>query len=111
MGRLKVENINDRVSVCLGGNCGRRAISSTSDFFRDADYYSHKEDEESFTIIKHRLIVPAHAHKASKRVRKSGLGTCVQFESQIPLGQFFYDKEESDEDVLKFYFNQQNKNN
>lgn len=91
------------ISVHIGKNDNFRQIYSNSNFFSDTDYYLLKDDGECLTITKCRMQIPKNARKVCKpsRIRNAYY---FQFESEMPLGKFEFDADESNEDVLKIYY-------
>ena len=84
-------SVSGSISVCMGRNDNYRAISSNSNFFADADYFLLKEDGECLTITKHRLEIP----KKAQKIRRTDYGYYFQFASEMPLGKFEFDEDES----------------
>lgn len=88
---------------CVSGsiliNKGRaekyRKFTSNSNWFKNAEYFTLTENGNCLTIKKHYLEVPKNAQKA-----KTGQFTCL---SELPLGKFEFDEDESTEDELVIY--------
>ncbi len=72
-----------------------RQFKSNSNWFKNAEYYTLKEKTGCLIITKHYLEVPKNAQRS-----KTGHFTCL---SELPLGKFEFDEQESTEDELVIY--------
>jgi hypothetical protein len=103
MGNSKIAKQVDLIKSNVIGsiiiNNGRaenyRQFKSNSNWFKNAEYYSIKEDGNCLIITKHYLEVPKNAQKT-----KTGHFMCL---SGLPLGKFKFDEQESTEDELVIY--------
>jgi len=93
------KQIIDTVSIFEKGLQGRhRFLYSNSKWFDNCEYFTIKDDGECITIKKQIGVdVPKKSYKFSKS-RK------FCFESELPIGKFEIDKDESDEDTLVIYY-------
>lgn len=72
-----------------------RQFKSNSNWFKNYEYFTLKEEGDCLIITKHYLEVPKNAQKT-----KTGHFMCL---SQLPLGKFEFDEQESTEDELVIY--------
>ena len=92
----------ETIGVHLGKTSASRQLSvSHIDWFSDCEYFTIKDDgAESLTFIKcYSLDPPSHTYKLSKI--KS-----FTIVSDIPIGRYAVDQEESDEDKLVVNYKQ-----
>ena len=83
------------ITISNGRNNNYRQIRSSSNWFNCCDYYTVSENENCLKVVKHYLEIPKTAQKTNK-----GYFHCL---SKLPLVIFFFNKEESTEDVAIIY--------
>jgi energy-coupling factor transporter ATP-binding protein EcfA2 len=93
------KQIIDTVSVFKKGLQGRhRFLYSNSKWFNDCQYFTIKDNGECITIQKQIGVnITKKSYKFSKSRR-------FCFESELPIGKFEINKDESDEDTLVIYY-------
>ena len=87
------------ITVTKGRNKSEtfRYIYSNADWFKEAEFYIFKENEYGFTVQKCLCIeIPNNAVKFT---------TQAHLFSQIPVGKYQIDEEESTTDELVIYYN------
>ena len=87
--------VSGSIVINRGRNDNYRHFKVNSNWFEDAEYYSFTERENYLEIRKHYLDVPKSAQKY-----KTGQFMCV---SELPIGKFQIDQDESNEDVVVVY--------
>ena len=88
----------DSVTVYKGSYYGYVRIYSRCPWFNDAEYCVTEDLGGCLVIKKCYLDIPNKALKVGNDGR-------MQFESEIPPGNYAIDQEESDEDELVIYYN------
>jgi hypothetical protein len=83
------------IVINVGRNFNYRHFKVNSKWFEDAEYYTFIENGNCLEIRKHYLDVPKTAQKY-----KTGQFMCV---SELPIGKFEIDEDESSEDVILVY--------
>ena len=76
-----------------------KAIYSTDDWFKDAEYLVVKDDGYKLTITKCYLDIPKNAYKFNQQSHQ------IKCYIDIPFGVYDFD-EESNEDELIIYYNE-----
>ena len=85
------------ITIYKGGYFGHVRIYSRCAWFDDAEYCVTEDLGGCLVIKKCYLDIPNKALKVGNDGR-------MQFESEIPLGNYAIDQEESDEDELVIYY-------
>jgi len=93
--QLTIPRVSGSIVINRGRNDKYRHFIVKSKWFEDAEYYSFAETVNYLEIRKHYLEVPKNAQKY-----KTGQFMCT---SQLPIGKFEIDQNESTEDVLVVY--------
>lgn len=97
--------ISGKITITKGNLKGfesrYRCFYSSADWFSDAEWFVFDSDQYCLRIKKCRLMeIPKRAHKLTK-------GTTFQFNSELPIGNFLFDEEESTIDEAVIYFEEQ----
>lgn len=98
-----IEN-EDYINIFNGSSFTKKSIDTRCVFFEDAEYFSFYYNEylSQLKIVKHRLNVPK---KTSKKYQRSCDGRYrLSVSLDLPNGQFYFDKDESNDDVAIIYF-------
>jgi len=94
---MNENEIIGNISITKGRAEPYRQVYSNSSWFNDAEYFIIEDDGECLVIKKCYLEIPKKAMKLTS-------GKNFQFRSDLPLGKFEFDKEESNEDELVIYY-------
>ena len=89
--------VSGSITVYKGRADRYRAIYSKSSWFDNAEYFEIQDDGECVVIKKCYLEMPKTAQKFTKSRN-------FQFVSELPLGTFDIDEDESNEDELVIYY-------
>lgn len=89
--------ISGSISVSKGRAYPYRQLYSNSEWFDNAEYFVIEDDGECLIIKKCYMEIPKNAQKFTS-------GRHFQFLSELPLGTFEFDEEESNEDELVIYY-------
>jgi hypothetical protein len=89
--------ISGSINVGKGRADPYRDIYSKSPWFNSAEYFDIQVDDECIVIKKCYLEIP-------KKAQKFTTSRHFQFKSELPLGTFCFDEEESNEDELLIYY-------
>lgn len=92
--------VSGSIKVGKGRADRYRDIYSKSSWFDSAEYFDIQDDGECLTIKKCYLEIPKTAQKFTKKRH-------FQFVSELPLGTFYIDEDESNEDELAIYYREQ----
>jgi len=87
--------VSGSITISNGRNVNYRQFNSNSNWFNDAEYFTLIENENCLTIKKHYMEVPKNAQKTTK-----GYFMCL---SELPIGKFEFDEDESSQDVVLVY--------
>jgi hypothetical protein len=87
--------VSGSIIINKGRNDNYRQFKSNSDWFNNAEYFTLIENGNCLTIKKHYIQVPKNAQKT-----KTGHFMCI---SELPIGKFEFDEDESSEDVVVVY--------
>ena len=87
--------VSGSITISNGRNENYRQFKSNSKWFDDSEYFTLIESDNCLTIKKHYMEIPKNAQKT-----KRGYFMCV---SQLPIGKFEFDEDESSEDVVVVY--------
>lgn len=93
----KQDIIKGTISVYKGKGDRYRQMYSGSDWFDNAEYFDIQDDGYCLIIKKCYMEVP-------KTAQKFTYGRQFHFVSELPLGKFEIDSEESNEDELVIYY-------
>jgi hypothetical protein len=93
--------VSSSIFCAIGRTNRYRNIYSNSNWFADCEYYVITEKPDCLIIRKCGLEFGENAVKVNKK--KTG-GFDFQIVSELPIGKFEFDKEESNEDVAKIYY-------
>ena len=93
--------ISGTIKVRKGKSDRYKMIYSNCKWFEDAEYFDIQENNEVLVIKKCYMIIPKTAQKS----KKVGFFYCV---SELPLGTFNIDENESNEDELVIYYKENN---
>ena len=104
MGRKAKQAPDNVIFVSNGRGYSYRQINTKSKFFFDCEYFIIQEDDD--TICFERAPLDA-VNNIKKAVRYQGDWTKFQFTSNVPIGQYVIDSEDSNEDRLVVYFKEQ----
>jgi hypothetical protein len=99
MMRSEKTAISGSIAIYNGNTDRFRTFCSNSKWFDGSDYFSIKQEYGCLRIIKHYLEIPYKARKVKKGQ--------FQYLSEIPIGRFEFDEEESTEDELVIYYQEQ----
>lgn len=88
-------DVSGSIVINKGRSEKYRQFKSNSNWFENSEYYSFEENGNCLIITKHYLEVPKNAQKT-----KTGHFMCL---SELPLGKFEFDEQESTEDELVIY--------
>ena len=86
----------NKITITKGGQLNQRHLYSNSEWF-NVEYYAIKDDGECLTITKCYLDIPDDARKMNKK-------NTITIVSDIPFGEYLFDKEESNEDIAVVYY-------
>jgi hypothetical protein len=90
--------VSGSISITKGRTERYRAVYSNSNWFDECEWYQINDDGECLTIKKCLSIeMPKTAQKLSKTKQ-------FQFTSELPIGKFEFDEDESDKDMLVIYY-------
>jgi hypothetical protein len=90
--------VSGSISITKGRTERYRAVYSNSNWFDECEWYSIKDDGECLKIQKCLGIeIPKNAQKFPKTKH-------FQFTSELPIGKFEFDEDESDKDTLVIYY-------
>src|SRR5574343_1754482 len=92
---LHIADVSGSITISNGRNENYRQFKSNSNWFNDAEYFTLTESANCLTIKKHYLEVPKNAQRT-----KRGYFMCA---SQLPIGKFEFDEDESSEDIVVVY--------
>lgn len=98
-----MENIHGNISVAMGRTERYRHIYSNSSFFITGEYYVLKDNGELLTITRCGLDIPKKAQMFTKGNGKTD--GFFQFVSELPVGKFEFEYDESTCDEVKIYYN------
>ena len=90
-------DVSGSINVTAGRNERYRQVHSNSKWFDSSEYFTIKDDGECLTIKKCGLQIP-------KKAQKFTSSRHFMYVSQLPLGRFEFDVEESSEDELVIYY-------
>lgn len=90
-------DVNGSINVTAGRNERYRQVHSNSKWFDNSEYFTIKDDGECITIKKCGLHIPKNAQKFTSSRH-------FMYVSELPLGRFEFDTEESSEDELVIYY-------
>lgn len=90
-----IHSVSGSIVINRGRNDNYRQFKSNSNWFDGAEYFTLIENENCLTIKKHYMEVPKNAQKS-----KTGHFMCL---SELPIGKFEFDEDESSEDVVVVY--------
>ena len=93
--QLGIGAVSGSITISNGRNENYRQFKSNSKWFDDAEYFTLTESDNCLTIKKHYMEVPINAQKTNR-----GYFMCV---SELPIGKFEFDEDESSEDVVVVY--------
>tara|TARA_R110000868_G_scaffold103241_2_gene284352 strand:- start:810 stop:1139 length:330 start_codon:yes stop_codon:yes gene_type:complete len=103
-GRPPLQVPNDVIFVSLGRGNAYRQINTKSTFFDGCEYFIIKEDEDKITFER----APLDTRRNIKKAVKDNAGWVrFQFTSQIPVGRYVVDTDDSDEDRIVVYYKEQ----
>jgi len=94
---LTIPVVSGSITVYKGRADRYRDIYSKSSWFDNAEYFDIQDDGECLIIKKCYMEIPKTAQKFTKARH-------FQFVSELPLGTFDIDKDESNEDELVIYY-------
>lgn len=94
-------DISNGISCVMGRTSRYRNIYSTSNWFADCEYYTITEKSDCLIIRKCGLEFGKNAVKVHRKKRG---GFDFQIVSELPIGKFEFDKDESNEDMVKIYY-------
>lgn len=94
--KLNLGDVSGSITVSNGRNDNYRQFRSNSNWFSDSEYYTFNEDYGCLIIKKHYIEVPKNAQRTN-----NGYFHCV---SEMPLGKFEFDEEDSTEEELIIYY-------
>ena len=90
--------VSGRISITKGRTERYRSVYSNSNWFDECEWYQIKDDGECLVIKKCLGIeIPKNAQKFPKSKN-------FQFTSELPIGKFEFDEDESDKDTLVIYY-------
>lgn len=89
------------ITVHKGQNDLYRGLNCSCKWFDDCDYYIIEDDGNCLTFEKYYSL-----DKSNKTLKRSN-SKAFQIISDLPLGKFFYDTEESTKDKLFIYYKEQ----
>lgn len=92
---LHKTNVSGSITISNGRNENYRQFKSNSKWFDNAEYFTLIECDNCLTIKKHYMEVPKNAQKTNR-----GYFMC---KSELPVGKFEFDEDESSEDVVVVY--------
>ena len=92
-----IPSVSGSISVTKGREDRYKQLYSSSEWFNGAEYFNIQDDGESIVIKKCYMEIPKTAQKFTS-------GRHFQFVSELPLGTFDIDEEESNEDELVVYY-------
>ena len=92
-----VQIVTGNISITKGRLDRYRQIYSSCKWFDGAEYFDIQDDGESLLIKKCYMEIPKTAQKFTSSKH-------FQFVSELPLGIFDIDEEESNEDELVVYY-------
>lgn len=104
MGRKKIIAPKDLIFVSAGRGPRYRQVNTQSPFFLDCDYFIINEDEQKITFERAPLDATGNIKKG---VKYHGDWIKFQFTSEVPIGTYKFDPEESDEDRIVVYYSEQ----
>jgi hypothetical protein len=90
-------DISGSINVTASINERYRQIHSNSKWFDNSEYFTIKDDGECLTIKKCGLQIP-------KNAKKFTTSRHFNYISELPLGRFEFDIDESSEDELVIYY-------
>jgi hypothetical protein len=90
-------DVSGSINVTAGRNERYRQVHSNSKWFDSSEYFIIKDDLECITIKKCGLQIPKNAQKFTSSRH-------FMYVSELPLGRFEFDVEESSEDELVIYY-------
>ena len=94
---LPIHGVSGSITVYKGRADRYRDIYSKSSWFDNSEYFVIQDDSESLIIKKCYMEIPKKAQKFTKARH-------FQFVSELPLGTFDIDEDESNEDELVIYY-------
>ena len=95
---LSQTSVSGSISITKGRTERYRAVYSNSNWFDECEWYIIKDDGECLTIKKCLgMEMPKNAQKFPKTKH-------FQFTSELPIGKFEFDEDESDKDTLVIYY-------
>ena len=97
---LHIGFVSGSITIYKGRLNHYRVIYSKSSWFDNAEYFDIQDDGECLIIKKCYLEIPKNAQKFTKARQ-------FQFVSELPLGTFDIDEDESNEDELFIYYREQ----
>jgi hypothetical protein len=92
-----IPSVSGSITVYKGRADRYRDIYSKSSWFDNSEYFVIQDDSESLIIKKCYMEIPKKAQKFTKARH-------FQFVSELPLGTFDIDEDESNEDELVIYY-------
>ena len=92
-----IPSVSGSISITKGRSDRYKQLYSSSEWFDGTEYFDIQDDRESLTIKKCYMEIPKTAQKFTS-------GRHFQFVSELPLGTFDVDEEESNEDELVVYY-------
>ena len=88
--------MSNTITISRSSNSSYRQVKINSDWYEGSEFFTVKTSDGFMSITKHYLDVPAKAYKSIRGY--------FHFPTDIPLGKFEIDEEESNEDELIIYF-------
>ena len=92
-----IPSVSGSISITKGRTDRYKQLYSNSKWFDVTEYFDIQDDGESLIIKKCYMEIPKTAQKFTS-------GRHFQFVSELPLGTFDIDEEESNEDELVVYY-------
>jgi hypothetical protein len=92
-----IPSVSGSITVYKPKNDRNRKIYCKSEWFNDVEYFEFIEEESFLLIRKCLLEIPKKAIKMPK-------SRCFDMVSELPIGTFSVDDEESTEDELVIYY-------
>ena len=90
-------DVSGSINVTAGRNERYRQVHSNSKWFDNSEYFTIKDDGDCLKIKKCGLQIPKNAQKFTSSRH-------FMYVSELPLGRFEFDVEESSEDELVIYY-------
>ena len=89
------------ITIHKGNTNNKRGISCACKWFDDCEYYIIENNNNCLTFEKYYSL-----DKSNKALKRTG-AKAFMIISDLPLGKFFYDTEESTKDKLFIYYTEQ----